>query len=386
MRLATGWCSARAWVGAVVLGAMLALSRHAGAGAGVTDTEILLGQSTALSGPLAELGRDSSAAAKAYFDHINEQGGIHGRKIRLLTLDDAYDTERGVANARRLIEQDKVFALFNLISTPTNVALLPMVTQARIPNIAPYTGAEALRKPFNRYIFHVRASYDNETEKIVEHLGIRGIARVAVVYQNNAFGKAGLAGVEKAIAGRALRLVASASIESDAGDAAAAAAKLSASQPQAVIMITAGRPSAEFVKAYNRIVTGTQFFTISVMGSQASVQALGKDGVGVVVSQVGPFPYSATSAIVQEYQKVMKRMGVPTHSFAGMEGFIDAKVTVEGLRRAGRNLTRESFISALETMKMFDLGGYTVNFSSESHEGSRFVDLTVISRDGRFLR
>ena len=353
---------------------------------GVTNTEILIGQTTALTGPLAELGQDSSASAKAYFDYINEQGGVHGRKIRLLTLDDGYDTAKGVANARQLIEKDKVFALFNVISTPTNTALLPIITAAGIPNIAPYTGAEALRHPFNRLLFHVRASYYDEVAKIIEHLGIRGIDKVGVVYQNNGFGKAGLAAVEKALALRKLKTHAAASIETDALDADGAAQALAKSRPQAIVMITAGKPSAEFIKAYNRLATGMQFFTISVMGSQASVKALGKDGAGVVVSQVGPFPFSATSGIVREYQKIMAKMGIKNLSFSSMEGFIDAKVTVEGLRRAGRNLTRESFIAAMETMNDVDLDGYMIRFSKDNHEGSRFVDLTVIARDGRFLR
>jgi branched-chain amino acid transport system substrate-binding protein len=353
---------------------------------GVTDTEILLGQTTALTGPLAELGMDSSTSAKAYFDYINEQGGVHGRKIRLLTLDDAYNTDKGVANAKRLIEQDKVFSLFNVISTPTNTALLPIITQAGIPNVAPYTGADVLRHPFNRLLFHVRASYNDEAAKIIEHLGIRGIDRVAVVYQNNAFGKAGLEGVEKALAGRKLKVHAAAPIETDASDAAAAAATLAKSKPQATVMITAGKPSAEFIKTYNKLETGMQFFTISVMGSQASVKSLGKDGIGVVVSQVGPFPFSATSGIVREYQRIMKKMGVKNLSFGSMEGFIDAKVMVEGLKRAGRDLTRERFISAMETMNDVDFDGYAIHFNKNSHEGSHFVDLTVISHDGRFLR
>lgn len=353
---------------------------------GVTDTEILLGQTTALTGPLAELGVDSSTSAKAYFDYINEQGGVHGRKIRLLTLDDAYNTDKGVANAKRLIEQDKVFALFNVISTPTNTALLPIITQAGIPNVAPYTGADVLRHPFNRLLFHVRASYNDEAAKIIEHLGIRGIDRVAVVYQNNAFGKAGLEGVEKALAGRKLKVHAAAPIETDASDAAAAAATLARSKPQAIVMITAGKPSAEFIKTYNKLATGMQFFTISVMGSQASVKSLGKDGIGVVVSQVGPFPFSATSGIVREYQRIMKKMGVKNLSFGSMEGFIDAKVMVEGLKRTGRDLTRDRFISAMETMNDVDFDGYAIHFNKNSHEGSHFVDLTVISHDGRFLR
>lgn len=266
---------------------------------GVTADEILLGQSTALTGSLAELGKDASIAAKAYFDYVNQQGGVNGRMIRLITLDDAYNTEKAAANAKTLIEKEMVFALFNMMGTPANMALLPVIEQAGIPSIAPYTGSQAPRTPLNRLVFNLRAGYADETEKIIEHLIIRGIDKIAVVYQNNAFGK---------------------------------------------------------------------------------------EGVGVVVSQVAPFPFSATSGIVREYQQVMTKMGVKNRSFTSMEGFLNAKIAVEGFKRAGRDLTRERFVNALESLGKIDFDGYLVNYSKANHQGSRYVELTVISRDGRFLR
>lgn len=353
---------------------------------GVTAQEILLGQSTALTGPLAELGKEAWAASKAYFDLVNARGGVHGRKIRLITLDDGYNTEKAVVNVRRLMEQDRVFALFSLVGTPANMALLPAITEAGIPNIAPYTGSDTLRNTSNRFVFHVRAGYADETEHIVAHLQVRGIYRVAVVYINNAFGTEGLESVGQALARRKLAIHASASIELDGANAGKAAETLAASKPQAVIMITAGKQSVEFIKAYNGIAPGMQFFTLSVMGTQAQLNGLGKDGVGVVVSQVVPFPFSATSGIVREYQQVMSRMGIATRSFSSMEGFINAKVMVEGLRRTGRALTRERFISAMESMRKLDFDGYMVDYGTSDRQGSRYVELTVISRDGRFLR
>lgn len=353
---------------------------------GVTVDEILLGQSTALTGSLAELGKDASIAAKAYFDYVNERGGVNGRKIRLITLDDAYNTEKAAANAKLLIENEMVFALFNMMGTPANMALLPVIEQAGIPSIAPYTGSQALRTPLNRLVFNLRASYADETEKIIEHLIIRGIDKIAVVYQNNAFGKDGLASVEQALAKRQRKVHAIVTIENDASDTATAAQTLADSKPQAIVMITAGKPSVEFIKAYNKLALGMQYFTLSVMGTQASVTALGKEGVGVVVSQVAPFPFSATSGIVREYQQVMSKMGVKNRSFTSMEGFLNAKLAVEGFKRAGRDLTRERFINALEAVGKIDFDGYLVNYSKANHLGSRYVELTVISRDGRFLR
>lgn len=365
---------------------ILAVQTYARAETGITSDEILLGQSTALTGPLAELGNDSSTASRAYFNYINAQGGINGRRIKLVTLDDGYNTDKGVANTKQLIEKDGVFALFNIFGTPANAALLPVIAQAGIPSIAPYTGSDAVRKPLHRHVFNIRAGYADETETIIEHLGVRGIDKIGVVYQNNAFGKDGLASVEQALGKRKLVLRGAATIENDASDADKAAAALAATAPQAVIMITAGKTTAEFIKAYNKIATGMQFFALSVMGTQASVGVLGKEGGGVVVSQVVPFPFSATSGIVREYQQIMTKMGVKNWSFASMEGFINAKVMVEALKRTGRDLTRERFLATLESMNRVDFDGYVVNFSRNNHQGSRYVELTVISRDGRFLR
>jgi branched-chain amino acid transport system substrate-binding protein len=366
--------------------AVTLLSSAAHAENGITSDEIVLGQSTALTGPLAELGQDTSMAAKAYFDYVNLQGGINGRKIRLLTLDDGYSTDKVVENVRTLIEKNKVFALFNVFGTPGNSAILPLIARAGIPNIAPYTGSEAVRKPVNPLVFNIRAGYADETETIINHLGVRGISKVAVVYQNNAFGKDGLDSIGRALSRRKLKIHASAAIENDASNAEQAARTLAQSEPKAILMVTAGKPSTVFIKAYNKLAPGMQFFALSVMGSAASVAALGKEGAGVVVSQVMPFPFSATSDVVREYQQVMSKMGLKTWSFASIEGFINAKVTVEGLKHAGRDLTRDKFMAALEAMGKVNYGGYIVNFSKTSHQGSPYVELTVMTKSGRFLR
>lgn len=352
---------------------------------GVTDTEIVFGQSTALSGPLAELGQDLAMASKAYFDYVNAHGGIHGRKIRLITLDDAYNADKAVQNVKSLIGQGSVFALFNLFGTPANTAILPFISELGIPNIAPYTGSNVVRQPNNRLVFTVRAAYSDEAAKIVEHLGMRGIYKVAVLYQAKAFGREALTYVEQAL-NQNQKVSASASIENDASDVMTAVDTLARSEPQAIVMITAGKASVEFIKTYRKQSPNMQFFTLSVMGTQTSVAALGKEGVGVVVSQVVPFPFSATSGIVREYQQIMRQMGVRAWSFASMEGFLNAKVAVEGLKRSGRDLTRERFLASLESMNSVDFDGYVINYRKADHKGSRYVDLTVISRDGKFLR
>jgi branched-chain amino acid transport system substrate-binding protein len=353
---------------------------------GVTNTEILLGQSIALSGPLAELGQDTLAGSKAYFDTINEQGGVHGRKIRLISLDDGYDTETAVANVRQLIEKEQVLALFSVFGTPANLAIMPLIEKAGTPSFGPVSGADAVRMPFNRLVFHVTPSYADEIASIVEHMSVRGIRRIAAVYQNNTFGKEGLANLERIVKERNVTLTGTASIENNGADAAQATDKLAKTAPQAILMITAGKASSDFVKSYNRRAVGMQYFALSVMASQATINALGADGAGMVVSQISPFPFSITSGIVQEYQRVMKKRGIKNWSYASIGGFISAKVLVDGLKHTGRNLTRERLIEALEAMGKVDYDGFVMHYSKTSHLGHRYIELTVISKEGRFLR
>ena len=353
---------------------------------GVTNTEILLGQTTALSGPLAELGQDNAAGSRAYFDYINAQGGVHGRKIRLISLDDGYNPEKAVANVKELIEKEQVLSLFGVLGTPANLAIMPLIDKAGVPNFGPASGSDAVRIPFNRLVFHTGPSYADEIDKIIEHLVVRGIQRIAAVYQNNAFGKEGLANLERTVKARNVTLVGAASIDSTGAAADAASEALVKASPQAILMITAGKASVDFIKATNKRAVGMQYFALSVMASQAAIKALGPDGVGVVVSQVSPFPFSATSGIVQEYQRVMNKMGVKNWSFASIGGFINAKIMVDGLKRTGRNLTRAGLIEALESMHKVDYDGFVINYSKTSHLGHRYVELTVISKDGRFLR
>ncbi|HYD60352.1 MAG TPA: ABC transporter substrate-binding protein [Noviherbaspirillum sp.] len=373
----------RRMIGGLVLLASLALHVHVRA---QTGNEILLGQTTALSGPLAELGQDNAAGSKAYFDYINAQGGVHGRKIRLISLDDGYNPEKAVANVKQLIEQDQVLALFGVLGTPANMAIMPLIAKAGVPNFGPASGSDAVRIPFNRLVFHTGPGYADEIDKIIEHLVVRGLTKIAAVYQNNAFGKEGLVNLERIVKARGVTLAGAASIESSGADADKASETLVKTAPQAILMITAGKASVDFIKSYNQRAVGMQYFALSVMASQAAIKALGADGVGVVVSQVSPFPFSATSGIVQEYQRVMNKMGIKNWSFASIGGFINAKIMVDGLKRAGRNLTRASLIDALESMNKVDYDGFVINYNKNSHLGHRYVELTVISRDGRFLR
>ena len=349
---------------------------------GVSADTILIGQSAALSGPAEQLGKEMKAGADAYFDVVNKAGGVNGRMIKLLTVDDGYEPDKAAANTKKLIAEDKVLALFGYVGTPTSNAALPIFTAAKVPFIGAFTGAQSLREPFNRYIFNVRASYFDETEQIVAHLVLQGITKIAVFYQNDAYGKAGLAGVERAMKKRKLEIAETGTVERNTTDVAAAVGKLAKSGTNAVIMISAYKSCAAFIRAMKLAGGFQQFWNVSFVGSKALSSELGDEGIGVQISQVVPFPWSEVNPIVRDYQKHIG--GASKYSFTSLEGYIAAKVLVEGLKRAGKNPTRESLVDALAGMGKTDLGGFTVSYSPTDHNGSTFVDLTIISRAGTF--
>ena len=351
---------------------------------GVTDTEVVLGQSVALSGPAEELGKDMRLGATLYFNQLNAKGGINGRRVVLKTLDDGYEPPRAVENTKKLIAEG-VFALFGYVGTPTSAAVLPLFTEAKVPYVGAFTGAELLRNPFNRYIFNVRASYFDETEAIVQHLTAMSVNKIAVFYQNDAYGQAGLAGVERALKKRNLEVAAKATVERNTVDVAKAVEAMRKADPQAVVMISAYKSCAAFIKEMLKAGARPTFWNVSFVGSKALAKEMGTDGRGVQISQVVPFPWDTSIPVVKEYRALLdKAKGEP--GFGTLEGYIAAKVMVEGIRRAGKNLTRESFIKAMETLDPFDTGGFKVSYGPDNHNGSRFVDLTIISRGEKFVR
>ncbi len=370
---------------AVVLAAATLLPRPCDA-QGVTQDSIVLGQAAVFTGPAAQLGIQMRNGIKAYLDHVNEKGGVHGRKIKLVTEDDGYEAARAPVATKKLIEEHKVFALIGYVGTPTTVAAMPVFSQARVPLVGPFTGAEALRDPFNRYIFHVRASYYDETEKIVEQVLSTGGKKIAVFYQNDNYGQAGLKGTEIAMAKRGLKIHATGTVERNTVQVEGAVKAIHESQPDAVVMVSQYTSCAEFIRQMKKAGSGAQFYNVSFVGSKALADALGAEGVGVGISQVVPFPWGTALPVVKEYQQQAKKAGFGDYNFSAMEGFLVAKVAVEGLRRAGRNLTREGYIDALEKMNDVDLGGFYVSYSPKNHAGSKFVDLTIITREGKFLR
>ena len=353
---------------------------------GVTDSEIRIGQFAAQTGPAAELGKRMQLGIQAHLTAVNAAGGINGRKITLVTRDDGYEPEKAAAAAKALIEEDKVFALIGSVGTPTTLAALPAINAASIPLIGPFTGAQALREPFNRNIFHVRASYFDETERIVQHLSTVGIKKIAVFYQNDSYGKAGLEGVTRALAKRDLKPTVTVTVERNNVDVAAPLAEIIKAGPEAVIQISAYKSCAALIKLARTKSYGGQFFNVSFVGSKALTEELGEASAGVSISQVVPFPYTPSSAVVREYQQRMTEAGHKDFDFSSMEGFLAAKVLTEGLRKAGgKSLSREGFVTALESLKEYNMGGFVINYGAKNHEGSRYTDLTIIGRNGKFM-
>ena len=347
---------------------------------------IVIGQSAALTGPAAQLGIQFQHGAKLAFDRANARGGVNGRNIEWRTLDDGYEPARCQANTQALLNED-VLALFGYIGTPTSLAALPLATAAKTPFIAPFTGAQALRDPFNRYAFHLRASYYDETARIVNQVTQVGMKRVAVFHQNDSYGQAGLDGVTRALKALQLEAVATGTVERNAVDVAAALARILPSKPEAVVQISAYKSCAAFVRAARKAGYGGQFYNVSFVGTQALADELGPEARGVVVSQVMPYPFAPLSALTNEF--LAAASAAPTKvqpNYSSIEGYVAGRVLLEGLRRAGAAITREALIAGLESMQSFDLGGFVVDFGPRKHVGSSFVDLTILDGSGRVRR
>ena len=344
---------------------------------------ILLAQSAAFSGPAAQLGIQFHQGAKLFFNQVNAQGGVHRKPIELVKVDDGYEPDRCAENTKKLIAEDPL-ALFGYIGTPTSLAALPLATAARVPFFGPFTGAMGLRQPFNRYAFHIRASYNDETELIVRQLTSLGLKKIAVFYQNDAYGMAGLTGVELALKSRGMTPVAKATVERNTVNVAQAVKTLVPHYPDGIVQISAYKSCAAFIREARKAGFGGTFFNVSFVGTQALADELGKDAAGVVVSQVVPSPYSAARAITREFLDAARKAGPDYQvNFSSMEGYIAAKVLTEGVRRGPAKPTRDSLIATLETIRDESFGGFNVNFSPTDHVASKFVELSMLTGDGR---
>lgn len=373
------------WTKALIAVFAFAAATSAAAEDGVTDKMILIGQTVPLTGQIAGAVKEMNEGARTYIDSINRTGGVHGRKIVLRTLDDRFDPAIAAANAARLVREERVFAMFLNRATPHTEAILPVLLPGSVPLVAPSTGAAVFHSPVNRLLFNVRAKYQDEVIKAVEHFSTVGVREIGIVHVDDSFGRDALAGFGAAMKANGLRAALVAKFDRARPDIQATMRAALQANPQALIIVGSATTTTELIKRLRAAGSRMQVMTLSNNSSQSFVRNLGADGVGVIVSQVTPAPHLVSTPLGQEFKSVAAAGGA-TVSYAAMEGFVAAKVLVEGLRRAGRNLTRESFIRAMESMRKVDLGGLLVTYGPDDHTGSEFVELTMIGKGGRFVR
>ena len=368
------------------LGLLSSLSTSpATADPGVAVDKIVFGQAAALEGPAAALGQDMRTGIMAAFAEANKAGGVNGRKLELISKDDGYEPNKSIEVTKKLLEEDKVFGLIGPVGTPTSAATQPITAEMGVPFIGPFTGAEFLRNPFKPNVINARASYFQETEAMVERLvKDRNASRIAILYQDDAFGRAGLAGVQRALEKRSMKLVAEGLFERNTVAVKGALLEIRKGNPEAVIMVGSYKPCAEFIKLARQVKMDAQFINISFVGSNSLAKELGAAGGGVVVTQVVPFPDDASMPVVAAYHAALKDHDANAKpGFVTLEGYLVGRLAVEALKKISGEPTRKAF---LETVlgNSFDLGGVKLSYSATDNQGSDEVFLTQIQSDGSF--
>lgn len=365
---------------------ILHLTAFARAEPGVFDDRIVFGQSAAFEGPAAALGLGMRQGILAAFAEANTAGGVNGRKLELVTYDDGYEPEKAIANTNKLMNEDKVFALIGEVGTPTSKAVQPIATEAQVPFIGPFTGAGFLRSPDLGNVINVRASYDQETEAWVEHLtGDLGIKRIAILYQDDSFGRAGLSGLMKALNKRGMELAAEGTYERNTTAVKTALLSIRKAKPEAVVMVGAYKPCAAFIKLAHRVKMEAVFVNISFVGSNALAKELGKDGEGVVVTQVVPLPTDTSLPLVAQYHAALKAADPKAEpGFVSLEGYMVGKLVIQALEKTGDLVTRAGLLAVIREVGTFDLGGVTLSYGPNDNQGMDKVFLTVIQADGSY--
>ena len=353
---------------------------------GVSDNRIVFGQSAAFDGPAAALGLGMREGLLAAFNEANAAGGVKGRRLELLSYNDGYEPKKAIANTKRLIGDEGVFALVGEVGTPTSNAAQPIATEAGVPFIGPFTGAAFLRDPALGNVINVRASYDQETEAWIEHLTTDlGISRIAILYQDDTFGRAGLSGVTKAVQKRGIKLVAEGTYVRNTTAVKMALLGIREANPEAVVMVGAYKPCADFIKLARRLKMNAVFVNISFVGPKALAQELGADGNGVVVTQVVPFPEDTSLPLVADYQRAIKNWNANAEiDFVSLEGYMVGELIVKVLEKLDGEVTRAKFLSTIKEVAAFDLGGVTLSYGPNDNQGLDQVFLTVIQADGTF--
>jgi branched-chain amino acid transport system substrate-binding protein len=359
--------------------AALAFALPAFAEDGVTDSSIKLGMVNVQSGPAAGLGKGMRAGAEAYFKELNAKGGVHGRKIALTVADDGYEPTRAVDETLKMIEGEKAFALFGYVGTPTANAVIPIVKEMDVPLVGLFTGAMSLRQPVTSQIFNVRASYDDEAEALVAHFIAKGAKTIAVFYQDDGFGTAVLSGTEKALKKRNAAVAAKSTFQRNTVAIKSGLTAMLDAKPDAIVMVGPYTPLAVFIKEARAAGLKSQLATVSFVGTDNLVSEVGKDGDGVVISQVVPFPQDNDLAVQRECREALsKHGGGEPLGFVNFEGCLTARVLATALEKTGKDLSRKTLISTLNGMKGADVGGMTAAFTADNHQAFDKVFMTHI--------
>jgi branched-chain amino acid transport system substrate-binding protein len=371
----------------IALSMLLAATRTAPAAeVGVTADSILFGQAAGLEGPSSALGRSMRQGILAAFAEVNAKGGVQGRKLNLISRDDGYDPDRSVVQTIKLIEKDQVFALVGAVGTPTSKATEPIAAANNVPFIGPFSGADFLRSPELHNVVNIRASYSEEAEAWIKHLSEDlHLNQIAIFYQDDSFGRDGLAGVKAALDRRGLELVAEGTFERNTRAVGAALKTIRRAEPEAVVMVGTYGPCAEFIKLAHKSGFRPTFVNISFVGANALARELGPDGDGVIVSQVVPFPWDTSLKVVVDYQKAQKALDPElTPDFVSFEGYLSGRLAAAALQRVGPNPTRADMLRVINEIGRFDISGSIITVGAKSHEAPSKVFLTVIKADGTF--
>ena len=353
---------------------------------GVSTNSILFGQAAVLEGPSSALGQGMRQGILAAFAEINAKGGVHGRKLSLVSRDDGYDPDRSIMQTKKLIEEDNVFALIGAVGTPTAIATVPISRAQGVPFIGPFTGAEFLRAPDLRNVVNIRASYSAEAEAWIKHLTEdRHFTNIAIFYQDDSFGRDGLAGVKRALEKRGMELSAGGTFERNTRAVGGALRMLKRADPEAVVMVGTYGPCAEFIKLAHKSGFHPTFVSISFVGANALAKELGTAGEGVVVSQVVPFPWDKSLRVVADYQAAQQALDSSlTPGFVSLEGYLSARLAAAALELAGPNPTRAGLLQVINEVGKFDISGSVINLGPKMQDAPPKVFLTVIQKDGSF--